>query len=282
MRKLRTGGARVNDSCGIHVHVDASAHTAQTLRNIVNIMASKEDLLYKTLRVKPEREEDYCRKADTRFLDDVNRRRPTTIDQLSTQVRQHCTRTGLYARVFAEHIPELLPLYPDLTHDEILNAIHDGAYYHDLGKIMFSPTLLSKPGRLTKTEQMIIKQHPLKTAEILCSDEDFQNNNGETYKKIVLDCGLLHHEHYDGSGYPFGLKGEDIPLAAQIVTFCDEFDALTAYRAYNGTKKFEEAYQIITTENKGDFSELILQRFTEAKEEFSGLYKMKRLRRTNG
>ena len=81
VRKLRTGGARVNDSCGIHVHVDASAHTPQTLRNIVNIMAAKEDLLYKALQVKVNRE-NYCRKADTRFLEELNHKRPKTIDEV--------------------------------------------------------------------------------------------------------------------------------------------------------------------------------------------------------
>ena len=81
VRKLRTGGARVNDSCGIHVHVDASAHTPQTLRNIVNIMAAKEDLLYKTLQVKVNREH-YCQKADTRFLEELNHKRPKTMDEV--------------------------------------------------------------------------------------------------------------------------------------------------------------------------------------------------------
>ena len=81
VRKLRAGGAKVNDSCGIHVHVDASRHTPQTLRNIVNIMASKEDLLYKALKVNIDREY-YCQKADLRFWDDVNLRRPKTMEEL--------------------------------------------------------------------------------------------------------------------------------------------------------------------------------------------------------
>lgn len=79
IRKLRSGGAKVNDSCGIHVHVDASAHTPQTLRNIVNIMASKEDLLYKALQVQVSRER-YCQRADTRFLDELNHRRPRMME----------------------------------------------------------------------------------------------------------------------------------------------------------------------------------------------------------
>ncbi len=81
VRKLRAGGAKVNDSCGIHVHVDASRHNPQTLRNIVNIMASKEDLLYKTLKVNIDREY-YCQKADLRFLDDVNLKHPKTMEEL--------------------------------------------------------------------------------------------------------------------------------------------------------------------------------------------------------
>lgn len=81
VRKLRAGGARVNDSCGIHVHVDASSHTPQTLRNIVNIMASKEDLIYKTLQVQVSREH-YCQKTDTRFLEELNHKRPKTMNEV--------------------------------------------------------------------------------------------------------------------------------------------------------------------------------------------------------
>lgn len=82
VRKLRRNGAQVNNSCGIHVHIDALPHTPKTLRNIVNIMASKEDLLYKSLQIQVERQY-YCRKADTRFLDDVNRVRPTSMQELN-------------------------------------------------------------------------------------------------------------------------------------------------------------------------------------------------------
>ena len=81
VRALRNAGARVNGRCGIHVHVDASKHTPKTLRNIVNIMASKEDLLYKALDVNVRREH-YCEKADTRFLDEVNKRPPLTMEQI--------------------------------------------------------------------------------------------------------------------------------------------------------------------------------------------------------
>lgn len=83
IRELRKGGARVNDSCGIHIHVDASRHDPKTLRNVVNIMASKEDLLYKTLKVKIDRQY-YCQKADLRFLEDVNLKRPKSMSEFET------------------------------------------------------------------------------------------------------------------------------------------------------------------------------------------------------
>ena len=81
VRTLRRGGAKVNESCGIHIHVDASAHDSKTLRNIVNIMASKEDLLYKALKVRVDRQY-YCQKADLRFLEDVNGKRPKSMQEL--------------------------------------------------------------------------------------------------------------------------------------------------------------------------------------------------------
>ena len=83
VRTLRRGGAKVNESCGIHIHVDASAHNSKTLRNIVNIMASKEDLLYKALKVQVDRQY-YCQKADLRFLEDVNGKRPKSMQELET------------------------------------------------------------------------------------------------------------------------------------------------------------------------------------------------------
>ena len=83
IRELRHAGAKVNSSCGIHIHVDASRHDPKTLRNVVNIMASKEDLLYKTLRVNIDRQY-YCQKADLRFLEDVNLNRPKSMSEFET------------------------------------------------------------------------------------------------------------------------------------------------------------------------------------------------------
>ena len=84
LRKLRKSGAVVNESCGIHVHIDAGPHTPKTLKNIVNIIAAKEDLLYKALKIHVRRE-DYCKKTDTDFLDRINRRGPASMDDIRLQ-----------------------------------------------------------------------------------------------------------------------------------------------------------------------------------------------------
>ena len=83
VRKLRAAGAIANASCGIHVHVDASPHNANTLRNITNIMASKEDLIYKALQVSVARERRYCKKVEQSFLEELNRKKPKTLEQVS-------------------------------------------------------------------------------------------------------------------------------------------------------------------------------------------------------
>mgnify|MGYP004462544169 CR=1 FL=1 len=83
VRKLRGAGARVNSSCGLHCHINAAPHTPKTLRNIVNIMAAKEDLLYKALKVNVSREH-YCQKMDTRFLNEINNRPPMSMEQIKS------------------------------------------------------------------------------------------------------------------------------------------------------------------------------------------------------
>lgn len=80
VRKLRRTGACVNETCGIHIHVDAAPHSVKTLRNLVNIMVSKEDLLYKALAVDVAREDHYCQKTDLSFLEELNRKKPRSIE----------------------------------------------------------------------------------------------------------------------------------------------------------------------------------------------------------
>ena len=83
VRKLRSAGAVSNSSCGMHVHVDASPFNANALRNLTNIMAAKEDLIYKALQVEVDREHRFCNKTDTRWLEELNRVKPKTLEEVS-------------------------------------------------------------------------------------------------------------------------------------------------------------------------------------------------------
>jgi hypothetical protein len=84
IRKLRGAGAFVNSSCGIHIHINAAPFEAPKLRNLVNIMAAKEDMIYKALKVSRGRETSYCQKIDPTFLEQINRKKPATLEKLKS------------------------------------------------------------------------------------------------------------------------------------------------------------------------------------------------------
>ncbi len=117
-------------------------------------------------------------------------------------------------------IAEKLKLRPMMRQD-----IFIGALLHDIGKIGIPENVLNKPGRLTEAEYACIKNHPQKGHDMVSHISKFKKNG-------LLDTILYHHERYDGSGYPFGKKGENIPLAARIVSVADAFDAMTSMRIY--------------------------------------------------
>jgi HD-GYP domain-containing protein (c-di-GMP phosphodiesterase class II) len=103
--------------------------------------------------------------------------------------------------------------------------IYIGALLHDIGKIGLPENILNKPSKLIDAEFELIKQHPQRGYEMV-------NHITKFKKKGLLDIIRYHHERYDGSGYPFGLKEQSIPLAARIVSVADSFDAMTSKRVY--------------------------------------------------
>lgn len=123
------------------------------------------------------------------------------------------------------------------------DAIYVGGLLHDIGKIGIPEHILKKPGQLTADEFETIKKHPLIGLEMIQHVSIFKENG-------VLDIVLYHHERYDGKGYPKGLKGTEIPLAARIINIADTFDAMTTNRVYRGQVNVAEALHEIRL-NKG-------------------------------
>ena len=132
---------------------------------------------------------------------------------------------------------------------------------HDIGKISIPESILNKPGRLTKDEFEIMKTHTTIGADIL-DKLPFQQES-ELVKTAYAIC-RWHHERWDGCGYPDGLKGEDIPIAAQVVAMADVYDALTSERCYKKAFDHDTAMQMILNGECGAFNPLLLECLTEA------------------
>ena len=127
---------------------------------------------------------------------------------------------------------------------------------HDIGKIGIDDKILNKPGRLTKEEFEVIKTHSAIGASMLESLEYYKN---EPLVRIAHDICRWHHERYDGKGYPDGLKGEEIPISAQVVALADVYDALISERVYKKAYSHEKAVEMILNGECGTFNPLLLE-----------------------
>lgn len=195
------------------------------------------------------------------------------IDSLSNIVefrnmepKQHIKRIREYSMCLGESIMKLYPEY-ELT-DEKLQQIGWASSLHDIGKIAIPDSIILKPGKLTPEEFELIKSHTTKGAEIIQQRICLSDRSIVEY---AYDIARHHHEKYDGKGYPDGLKGDDISIAAQIVSLVDVYDALTSKRVYKVAYEPDKAYQMIINGHSGTFSPKLLKAFAEVKAEFEHL-----------
>lgn len=170
----------------------------------------------------------------------------------------HLERTQIYCRMIAERLLEL-ELFPETVDAKFVDTIYWASPLHDMGKVAIPDTVLSKPGKLSSGEFAIMKTHTEKGAETLkmvtqgYPDNDFLN--------MGLAIARWHHEWWDGSGYPDGLKGEEIPLSARIMALSDMYDALTSERCYKKAFSHEESLAIITSERGTHFDPVLMDIF---------------------
>lgn len=135
---------------------------------------------------------------------------------------------------------------------------------HDIGKIGIDEKILNKPGRLTKEEFEIMKTHTLIGASML---ENLELYHDEMLVKLAYQICRWHHERYDGGGYPDGLKGDDIPISAQVVSLADVYDALVSKRVYKDEYSHEEAMRMILAGECGQFNPLLLECLKDIQDE---------------
>lgn len=141
-----------------------------------------------------------------------------------------------------------------LTESDI-SLISSLSALHDIGKISIPEAILNKPGKLTDEEWVLMKKHTIEGYEILCHTNIDQNNQ---FMKTAKAICRWHHEKYDGKGYPDGLKGDEIPLEAQVVSLADVYDALTSERCYKRAFTHDEAIKMILNGECGVFNPLLI------------------------
>jgi putative two-component system response regulator len=176
----------------------------------------------------------------------------------------HCQRLALYSVAFGMRL--------GLSAAQLL-ALHRGGYLHDIGKVAIPDSILFKPGKLSAEEWVLMRTHSVRGEEICRPLRSLAQ---------VLPIIRNHHERWDGTGYPDGLRGEKIPLLARVLQFADAFDALTTERPYKAAFPREEALEILMDESeKGwrdpqltpKFIEMPFDKLGAAAHEFTGAEK---------
>ena len=174
---------------------------------------------------------------------------------------QHLERIRNYCWVLARWLRRDLL---EIT-DEFIDTLYQTSTLHDIGKVGIPDSVLLKPGRLTKQEFEVMKTHTTIGAEtLMAAMRQFPEAN---YLAMASDIARTHHEHFDGSGYPEGLRGESIPLSGRIVALADVYDALTSRRPYKAAYEHDVARRLIL-ETLNRFDPRILTAFLELESEF--------------
>ena len=170
----------------------------------------------------------------------------------------HVVHINTLTRLFLERLVENTDAY-NLTPDDCY-LISTASAFHDIGKVGIDESILNKPGKLTKEEFETMKEHTLIGASMLDKLEHYKD---EKMIKIAYQICRWHHERYDGKGYPDGLTGEQIPIAAQVVSVADVYDALVSKRVYKDAYSHEQAMKMILNGECGAFNPLLMEVLVE-------------------
>ena len=170
----------------------------------------------------------------------------------------HVRHIRIITELLLHRLLEISSQYPITAEQQ--DNIPLASALHDIGKIGIDEKILNKPGRLTPEEFEVVKTHSMLGAEMLHQLEDF---NEQPLLQTAYEITRWHHERWDGRGYPDGLKGDEIPISAQLVALADVYDTLTSERCYKKAFSHEKAVQMILNGECGAFNPLLLQCLTD-------------------
>lgn len=184
----------------------------------------------------------------------------------------HLKRMSLYAAIVSEKLGQIESAQKQITPAYVRDILHF-APMHDIGKVGIRDDILLKPSKLTAPEWGEMTRHPVIGGQVLRHCEAQMNNLGRSLFRVAIEIAEGHHEKFDGSGYPNGLEGDAIPLAARIVAVADVFDALTSKRPYKKAWPVKKALALLYDEAGHHFDPQIIAAFKQALPRILGVYK---------
>ncbi|MBO5667119.1 MAG: diguanylate cyclase, partial [Firmicutes bacterium] len=185
------------------------------------------------------------------------------IEHRNTESGNHVLRIRQFTKILLSEVARTCPEY-ELTED-VIDMISSASSLHDIGKISIPDAVLNKPGKLTEEEYEIMKNHSVIGSQLV---SQMEGASDELFLRYAYNISLYHHERWDGRGYPEGLKGDDIPICAQVVGLADAFDALTTNRVYKPAYGYQKAINMILNGECGAFSQKLLECFKRVRGDF--------------
>lgn len=244
----------------IHKPFD-NALVKKRVRNVVNLFQYQrnlEDKVQEQTRILREQNEllqrqtQQLKKSNTNIIEILG----TVVEYRDFESGEHINRVKGYTQILAQRLATEYPEYGLDQHK--IEIIVSASALHDVGKIAIPDNILLKPGKLTNEEFSCMKTHTTRGGEIL---QNIRNAWDEEYGEISYQICRHHHEKFDGRGYPDGLVGDEIPIAAQIVSIADVYDALVNERVYKDAFPKEEAFRMIMEGECGKFNPKLLECF---------------------
>ncbi|QPM68394.1 HD-GYP domain-containing protein [Atribacter laminatus] len=178
---------------------------------------------------------------------------------------QHFERVRIFTKKLALQMREM-GLYEDILTPSFIDNLYQAACLHDIGKVGVPDAILLKPGKVTPVEYEEIKKHSIYGADTLAEVLKYFPEN--QFLQMGVELARYHHEKWDGTGYPEGLVGKDIPLSARIIALADYYDALTSIRCYREAFSHEETIQMIYRESGRHFDPDVVKAFRLLDKEF--------------
>ncbi len=183
---------------------------------------------------------------------------------------KHVKRTSLYVEALVRELKRNGD-FADILDDDYMHDTMLSAPLHDIGKITIPDAILTKAGRLTQTEFQKIQMHTINGKEII--EEAMSDIENEGFLKVAKSVALYHHECWDGSGYPYGIAGEEIPLCARIMTIADYFDALVAKRSYKAALPTSVVFDNIVEMRGKKFDPTVVDAFLRIRDQIDEIAK---------